>query len=367
MVNKETYTVDFWKKFDRTNVTTEPSTFSTFCLPYMKGGQTVLDICSGNGRDSLFFKNNGLNVTSFDHEVLDLKDRIPRFGLNKTFDNVYCRFVLHCIPEYLEDYVLLNSHKVLRDGGLLCVEVRSDKGEISSGINHHYRRLINIDDLRKKLRNLNFEIVSEVESAGLSVYNNEDPVLIRFVAKKIGEIKIRGTVRDEKKTYCCINPLYSVYLLMKVKQIFDANNILFFLVFGTLLGAYRDKGFIKHDSDIDLGLLDEYRQKVMELIDEGYFAIYGFWYIREWHKKTHLVALQYKTDYIDFWFFKKMGDLYRSGRYYNILSHQIDKGFSEIEFYGEKFKTVNNIERYLKRHYLNTDWKTPMEDYHAKF
>lgn len=367
MVNKETYTVDFWKQFDRTKVTTEPSTFSTFCLPYMKGGQTVLDICSGNGRDSQFFKNNGLEVTSFDHEVLNLKDRIPRFGLSKTFDNVYCRFVLHCIPESLEDYILLNAHKVLRDDGFLYIEVRSDKGEISSGINHHYRRLINIDDLRKKLRYLNFEIISEVESTGLSVYNNEDPVLIRFIAKKLGEIKIRGTVRDEKKTYCPINPLYSLYLLMKVKQIFDDNNIPFFLIFGTLLGAYRDKGFIQNDSDIDLGLLQEYREKVIELIEEGYFAIYGFWYIRDWHKKTHLAALQYKTDYIDFWFFEKRGAIYRSGRFYNIRASQIDKGFSEIEFYGEKFKTVNNIDKYLKRHYPDGDWRIPKEGYHAKY
>ena len=364
------YNLDFWKAYDKSKVTMEPSTFSAFCLPYMKRGDVLLDVCCGNGRDSKYFIDNGLTVVSFDYETLDLKDKKPYFGddLEIPFDHVYCRFVLHSIPEELEDYVLINAHKVLKNEGLLYIEVRSDKGDISDTIDNHYRRLLDIDVLRNKLTNLNFGIIFEIESKGLSVYNGEDPVLIRFVVQKKGEIRTRGTEREEKKTYnSVINPLYSIHLLLTVKRIFEENNIPFLLVFGTLLGAYRDKGFIKHDTDIDLALLDEYRSKVLELIDNGYFAIYGFLYTREWHKKEHLMALQYKTDWVDFWFFKKVGNVYKSGRFYSIKAKQIDNGLSTIEFYGYRFKTVKNIEAFLQRHYPNCNWRVPVVDYHAKF
>jgi phosphorylcholine metabolism protein LicD len=154
---------------------------------------------------------------------------------------------------------------------------------------------------------------------------------------------------------------------LTVKGILDAYKIPFFLIFGTLLGAYRDKDFIKHDSDIDIGLLEQYNEKIVELINDGYFAIYGLKYIREWHEKKHIRALQYKSDYIDLWFFDKRGKQYYSGAHYNIYASQIDCGFSKIMFYGQKYNAPNDIEAYLSRHYYKSDWKIPVEDYHAKF
>ena len=51
--------------------------------------------------------------------------------------------------------------------------------------------------------------------------------------------------------------LYACELLENMKQILDKNNILFWLDFGTLLGAYRDKDFISYDCDIDIAILYE--------------------------------------------------------------------------------------------------------------
>ena len=359
------YNIDFWKAFDKTKVTKEHSMFAEFCLPYMKKGEKLLDVCCGNFRDTYFFADKGMIMDAFDHEDFNLEDKKLNFDLIEKFDHVYCRFILHVIPEHLEDYVLINAHNVLKEGGLFYIEARSNKGEVP--VNNHYRRLIDIDELRNKLIRLNFEIVFETETNGLSVYNNEDPILIRFIVRKSGEIRTRGTLREEKATYRNpINSVSSMYLLLTTKQIFDDNNIPFFLVYGTLLGAYREKGFIKHDTDIDIGLLDKYWEQVMALINGGYFAIHGLLYIREEHKKRHLKALQYKNDWIDFWFFKKAKEMYKSGRFYNMQAFQIDDGFSDIDFYGQKFKTVNNIEAYLNRHYRG-NWKLPVKDYHAKF
>lgn len=40
----------------------------------------------------------------------------------------------------------------------------------------------------------------------------------------------------------------------KQKIALDSENVLFWLDYGTLLGAYREHDFIKHDFDLDIGL-----------------------------------------------------------------------------------------------------------------
>lgn len=44
--------------------------------------------------------------------------------------------------------------------------------------------------------------------------------------------------------------------LETIKQVFDKFGVRFFLVYGALLGMYRDGNFIEHDDDIDLAVID---------------------------------------------------------------------------------------------------------------
>jgi len=355
------YSLKFWKSFHWENVTKQPSTFAEFCMLYMIKGK-LLDICCGNGRDSDYFKNNSLQVASFEHDTLNLEDEIHNFSLDETFDYVYCRFVLHSVPENLEDYILINSNHILRDGGLFFIEVRSDKGKVPDDT-PHYRRLINKEVLKEKLINLNFEIVSEQESDGLSVYKGEDPILIRIVGRKIGDIQVNSktSFNEWENVELPINPELSAHLLLKTKYILDSHKIPFLLVFGTLLGAYRDKKFIEYDTDVDIAFVFKYINKVKQLIDEGYFAIYGIILIRD--NFPTLYSLRYKEDYLDMYFFKWSGGKYVCGKY-RIASKQIMAPPSEINFLDQTFKTVNNIELYLAKKYNN--WKVRLQNKHAR-
>lgn len=147
------------------------------------------------------------------------------------------------------------------------------------------------------------------------------------------------------------------YLLLKVKHVLDTNNIPFLLVFGTLLGAYRDGKFIEWDRDIDIAFLKEHKEKVLKVIKDGEFAFYEIMLIRD---IGYLYSLVYKSEYIDFHFFEKRAHGYVSGGAdeYVIKKDQIENPNSKIMFLGEEFNTVFSIEQYLVDQYGET-WKTP--------
>ena len=50
---------------------------------------------------------------------------------------------------------------------------------------------------------------------------------------------------------------YGIEVLQDITRIFEDNNILYCLDWGTLLGIIRENGFIKHDDDIDITVLDK--------------------------------------------------------------------------------------------------------------
>jgi adenylylsulfate kinase-like enzyme/2-polyprenyl-3-methyl-5-hydroxy-6-metoxy-1,4-benzoquinol methylase len=188
-----------------------PSPFAEYVQSgVLRPGSRLLEVGCGNGRDSAFFAQAGYDVVAIDTSsaAIDLcrnKHKSSRLNFLASsisdlkldelgrFDAVYSRFVLHAMTQSEEALFLSRAATALKPGGYLLIECRSINdplallGEAISPterIHGHYRRFIVLNELVQKLKEARFELESIEESKGLAMYKDEDPVVIRAVARK---------------------------------------------------------------------------------------------------------------------------------------------------------------------------------------
>jgi len=193
-------------------MTVNPSPFAQWTMEKITIHSSILEIGSGNGRDSVFFASQGHKVIGLDKSAEGVRvakklkksyslenirffhgmiDSYIAANKSKNFDIIYCRFVIHAMP-LNEEIELINSvAKILNSGGKFFIECRSindplaRKGDVISlteRIDGHYRRFIVFKDLINRLENAGFKIEESYESDGLAVTERDDPVLIRVIA-----------------------------------------------------------------------------------------------------------------------------------------------------------------------------------------
>ena len=170
---------------------------------------------------------------------------------------------------------------------------------------------------------------------------------------------------------------YGLEALVQADRAFRSVNSILFLDFGTLLGAYREKNFIAHDCDIDLGYLhDSAPENMPELL-----AAYGFKHKMQFYiKETGLIVedrYTYKGVQVDFFPHFKSGTSFYCylGRQHETKSPEeanrtdgfpcklswVDAtDFSEYEFLGQKFYVPNNTAKWLESVY-GADFMTPIK------
>ena len=95
-------------------------------------------------------------------------------------------------------------------------------------------------------------------------------------------VSVETKFSDKKKQHYFKK--YGLEALIQADQAFRSVNSFIFLDFGTLLGAYRDKNFIAHDCDIDVGYLHDTAPENMPELLKSYgfehklqFYVNQFW------------------------------------------------------------------------------------------
>jgi len=163
--------------------------------------------------------------------------------------------------------------------------------------------------------------------------------------------------------------------LLLLGEVLDDCRIPFFLVQGTALGAYRDKGFTPTERDIDIGVLfedfDSYTI-INELIHEQHGGVEVNTEYRSNRSNwchtivTRLANRDCKADIVSF---AKYGEerycqspIDVKPPYCIVHEASILENYEQVEMFGRVWHVPSPIETYLEREY-GPNWRTPREDH----
>jgi tellurite methyltransferase len=205
---------EYWENFYKMqNEELKPSLFAKYVRKNFAGkGNSLIELGCGNGRDAIFFANEGLNVCAIDQCENEIKFLTFRYEQLKNLvfstddfsnlkeiepvDIIYSRFTLHAISKEQEYRTLEWAYNNLNKGGYLCIEVRGQKNEIYKWgekvkneddaylYDNHYRRFLNFEMLCASIKQLGFLIIFAAEEKGFAPFAGKDETYIRIIAKK---------------------------------------------------------------------------------------------------------------------------------------------------------------------------------------
>ena len=157
--------------------------------------------------------------------------------------------------------------------------------------------------------------------------------------------------------------------LFALKSVFEELDITYWLEFGTMLGAVREKNFIAHDLDIDIGMFATHYSEENERV----FNKYGFrktcTYVVDDGEYAREETYYYKDVGVDIFYFHNRENEIFCHTFKALEGQSEDKtieklgglcirelrypyeGFTQIDFLGEIFNIPANIDEHLKASY----------------
>lgn len=201
----------YWNQYYKNHkCPNSPSFFGEYVATLVEPGKSLVELGCGNGRDAIFFAEQGLRVTALDNSEISIEE-LQKAGISNaaficddfvnsdihrpnSYDYAYSRFTLHAITPNQQKILLRRVHTALRPGGKFFIEVRSVHDSLYGKgrkiernayfYDNHYRRFIVLDELVGELEGTGFIVEYAKESQGFAPYGNDDPPVIRVVVKK---------------------------------------------------------------------------------------------------------------------------------------------------------------------------------------
>lgn len=199
------------------------------------------------------------------------------------------------------------------------------------------------------------------------IYNSLKPIWVKFVN--------RDSERQRKNFH-----KNGLEVIRHLSNTCHQHNVMYWLDFGTLLGAIREKGFIAHDNDIDIGVKFEDREKFQQAITSAGFKLTREFLIKD---GEHLIGIEqtyhYKGVLVDIFYYIYLTDRTRILYTFTPIVDDISlKDKAEIKktevpysvpapyvFKGVEVYIPKDFETCLKFHYGN-GYMTPDPNYSSK-
>jgi len=156
--------------------------------------------------------------------------------------------------------------------------------------------------------------------------------------------------------------------LIEIKEILEKINLSFFLVGGVLLGAVRDKNFIKWDWDVEISVFSEVALKhLSEIVNLSNASGFKTTIVNSSRENLKVKLIKYDNKY-------SIEGLYKKKQYRLRKNYKYPESFftnlASINFLGENYLVPSPTSDFLTFVY-GADWRTPRktlvkEEYLAK-
>jgi len=179
-----------WDNFYKKGIApTEPTDFAKFCLKFIPKNVSVVDLGCGNGRDTYFFAKQksilgakGIDVAVNNKWTQKATFEQEDFKNELDFDYaevIYSRFFIHSI----DTFSIIRLLQMFIKDQFLMFEFRV-KGDEPKLFKDHKRNLVDSNWFLGLLIGNNFDIIHFEKGTGMAKYKNEDPLVIRIIARK---------------------------------------------------------------------------------------------------------------------------------------------------------------------------------------
>ncbi|WP_165954394.1 LicD family protein [Seongchinamella unica] len=230
---------------------------------------------------------------------------------------------------------------------------------------------------------LKWTATQKLSLAGVCALGSTDPwkTTLECTPDSLGIVKNCAT-RERKirqHNHCSLDGKDALLALKDLLRLTDRASIPWFMVSGTFLGAVREKNFIGHDYDIDVGIMEsEFNlSEFIRCIDASEnFHIKGVEYFLNWAKdgsheselepaKPAVVKLLHRSSVtIDLFVHYQEREKYVHGTGSHVWSNS-PFSIAPYDFLGMQVPGPQNFDLYLTENY--GDWRQPKKSFDCDF
>lgn len=206
----------YWDSFYKSNHKHTPSQFCVCVLTEIESDTVIVELGSGNGRDSHYFASQGHITIAMDlsHQAIkscedearsrniehstffqgDITSResvngMIEFTRNNSGDSevaFYSRFVMHSVDDEQELAFLQILSSCMKPGEVVYFEFRSkEDSELKKHYGGHFRRYLDTEKFIQLLEDrFGYGIDYSITGRGMAKFKEEDPFVSRVIARK---------------------------------------------------------------------------------------------------------------------------------------------------------------------------------------